>query len=253
MDRHSRDPSRLLSHRPLLAAARDRPVDRSTLEAELDVSRATVYRQTAALVDEGLLERTAAGYRTTGPGEAIVDAATRFERSLAAADRLGPLLEHCSPPALTESLHLFADATVMEADPEAPYAIEQHLESIIADTTERMYGAATSFGSPMVLTRIVDRVEAGVEFEWALPQEVLDRLENQHGELHATVRAHDNTAVYVTEDVVDLSLFDDTLVLTGFDADRGTLAAVATTDDPDAVDRALDVFETHRERGQWLG
>ncbi|ELZ88660.1 hypothetical protein C441_18147 [Haloferax sulfurifontis ATCC BAA-897] len=235
-----------------MAATRDRSVSRSTLETELGVSRATVYRQTAALVDEGLLERTSRGYRTTGAGAAVLDATDRFERSLAAADRLKALLEHLSPPVLTENLHLFADATVMAADSESPYAIEQHLESVIGDADERIYGAATSFGSPVTLARTVDRVEAGVDFEWALPQAVLTRLKRQHGELHETVRAHDNTAVYVTEDVIDLSLYDDTLVLTGFDADRGTLAAVATTDAPAAVEWARDVFETHRERGERL-
>ncbi|WP_233509332.1 MULTISPECIES: winged helix-turn-helix domain-containing protein [unclassified Haloferax] len=252
MNRYSRDPTRLLNHQPLLAVARARSVDRSTLETELDVSRATVYRQTSALVDEGLLKRTNRGYRTTGAGTAVLDAAERFERSLAAADRLKPLLEHLSPSVLTENLHLFADATVMAVDPESPYAIEQRLESVISDVDERIYGAATSFGSPVTLARTVDCVEGGVDFEWALPQAVLERLECQHGELHETVRAHDNASVYVTEDVVDLSLYDDTLVLTGFDTDRGTLAAVAMTDSSAAVDWACDVFETHRERGERL-
>ncbi|WP_233517308.1 MULTISPECIES: helix-turn-helix transcriptional regulator [Haloferax] len=252
MNRYSRDPARLLNHHPLLAATRNRPLDRSALEIELDVSRATVYRQTAALVDEGLLERTNRGYRTTGAGAAVLDAADRFERSLAAAGRLKPLLEHLSPPALTENLHLFADATVMAVDSESPYAIEQHLESVISDVDERIYGAATSFGSPVTLARTVDRVEGGVDFEWALPQAVLERLERQHGELHETVRSHENAAVYVTEDVIDLSLYDDTLVLTGFDTDRGTLAAVAMTDSSAAVNWAFDVFEAHRERGERL-
>jgi len=162
---------------------------------------------------------------------------------------ISPLLSRFSPSEPSAE----TEPTVLEADSEAPYGIEQRLGAIIADASERICGAATSFGSPMTLSRTVDRVEAGVDFEWALPQAVLERLERQHDELHATVLPHDNTAVYVTEEVIDLSLYDDTLVLTGFDADRGTLAAVATTDSPDAVDWALDVVESHRERGQRLG
>jgi len=203
--------------------------DRSTLESELDVSRATAYRQTAALVKEGLLEQTSRGHLTTDGGAAVLDAADRFERSPAAADRLGPLLERLSPPELSENLHLFADATVIAVDSKAPYAIEQHVGSIIADSRERIYGAPTSFGSPVTLTRTVGRIKSGVDFEWALPEAILERLEGQYGELHETVLAHDNTAVYVTENVVDLSLYDDTVVLTGFDADRGTLPSPRPT------------------------
>jgi len=94
-------------------------------------------------------------------------------------------------------------------------------------------------------------VEAGVEFEWALPPAVLDQLDRQHGDLHAIVRARENTAVYAVETVsVELCLYDQTVVLTGFDDDSGTLAAVATTDDPDACEWARGVLQTYRERGE---
>src|SRR6056297_3638904 len=51
-----------------------------------------------------------------------LDAADRFERSLAAADRLGPLLEHLSTPELTRNIHLFVDADLAVATPQNPNA-----------------------------------------------------------------------------------------------------------------------------------
>ena len=243
----------LVQRAPVLAACRDGPVGHSTIAERADCSRTTAYRATADLEDRGVLERTDGGYRLTNLGVTVLGHVERFRATLDGARHLRPVLDCIDTPELRENTRLFADATVMVATPDAPYAIEQHLESIIADADECIYGGATSFGSPTTLARTVERVEAGVEFEWALPRAVLDRIVSQHGELHATVRAHDNATVYVLEDVVvDFSVYDDTLVLTGFDDDRGTLSAVATTDDPEARAWADGIFATYRERGQRL-
>lgn len=243
----------LLRRAPMLAACRNDPVSRSTIAERADCSRTTAYRATTELVEEGLLGKADDGYRLTGFGTTTLDRIEQFRAALDGARQLRPVLDHIDAPVLRANVHLFADATVIEADSEAPYAIEQHLESIIANANERIYGVSTSFGSPITLTRTVDRVEAGVEFEWGLPRAILDRLESQHGDLHTTVRAHQNTTVHVVEDaVVDFSLYDDTLVLTGFDSNRGTLAAVAITDSPDARAWADRLYRRYRRRADTL-
>ncbi|WP_082256246.1 winged helix-turn-helix domain-containing protein [Haloferax sp. ATB1] len=241
----------LLQRAPVLAACRDGPVGRSTIAERAGCSRTTAYRATTDLERRGLVEQANGGYRLTGLGSTLLDCVDGFREAVDGARRLRPVLARIDAAELRENTRLFADATVVEADPEAPYAVEQHLDTLIADTSDRICGAATSFGSPGLLARTVERVEAGVEFEWALPTAVLDRLERQHGELHATVLAHDNAAAYVVDDVaVDFSCYDDTLVLTAFDAGRGTLTATATTDDPDAVAWAEEIFGRYRDAGE---
>ena len=216
----------LLRRAPMLAACRDGPASRSIIAERADCSRTTAYRATTELVEQGLLERDNRGYRLTGFGMTVLDRLEELQRGLDGARRLQPVLEYIDEPVFREHAHLFSEATVLEADAEAPYAIEQHLASIIADTSERIHGVSTSFGSPITLTRTAERVEAGVEFEWGLPQVVLKRLESQYSELHTAVRTHDNTTVYALEDVVvDFSLYDDTLVVTGFDSDRGGVSS----------------------------
>lgn len=240
----------LVKRATILDACRGGPASRAAIAERADCSRTTAYRATTSLTDRDLLEQVDGGYRLTGFGATVLDRIERFRAELDGARHLRPVLEHMDAPELRENAHLFTDATIMEASLAAPYAVEQHLEGIIADVSERIVGGASSFGSPMTLAQTVDRVEAGVEFAWALPRAVLQRLDRQHGDLHATVRAHDNTTVHVVEDVtVDCSLYDDTLVLTGFDEERGTLAAVATTDDPAAVEWADGVLERYRARG----
>jgi predicted transcriptional regulator len=247
------DDIQLLRRAPMLAACRDGPVSRSTIAERADCSRTTAYRATTELVERGLLERDGEGYRLTGFGTAALDRLEELQRGLDGARRLQPVLECNDEQVLREHVHLFSEATVLEADAEAPYAIEQRLTSIIADTSERIHGVSTSFGSPITLTRTLERVEAGVEFEWGLPQVVLERLEGQHREMHTTVRSHDNTTVYVLEDVVvDLSFYDSTLVITGFDGDRGRLAAVAITDDPEARAWAEALYSRYKREAEVL-
>ncbi|WP_231185148.1 helix-turn-helix domain-containing protein [Haladaptatus sp. DYF46] len=245
--------TQLLRRAPMLAACRDGPVSRSTIAERADCSRTTAYRATTELVEHGLLEQADGGYLLTGFGTTALDRIERFRAALDGARRLRPVLDCIDAPVLRSNTHLFTDAVVMEADSEAPYAIEQRLESIIANASERIYGVSTSFGSPITLTRTVDRVESGVDFEWGLPRAVLERLENQHGDLHTRIRTHQNTTVHVVEDpVVDFSLYDDTLVLTGFDEDRGTLAAVAVTDNHDARAWAERLYRRYRRRADTL-
>jgi predicted transcriptional regulator len=244
----------LLQRAPMLAACRDGPASRSTIAERAGCSRTTAYRATTDLAARGLLEQVEGGYRLTGLGTTVLGRIERLRAELDGARRLRPVLDCIDAPELRANTHLFADATVVAADAGAPYAVEQHVESTIADASERIYGAASSFGSPTTLTRTVERIEAGVEFAWALPQVVLDRLVRQHGALHERVLARDTTSVYVVEEVpVDFSVYDDTLALTAFDPDRGTLEAVATTDDPAALEWARDRFEAHCERGERLG
>ena len=52
--------------------------------------------------------------------------------------------------------------------------------------------------------------------------------------------------------VVDFSLYDDTLVVTGFDSDRGGLAAIAITDDPEARAWAEGLYGQHKEEAEIL-
>jgi len=242
----------LLQRAPMLAACRDGPVGRSGIAEEAGCSRTTAYRATTDLTDRGLLEQVDGGYRLTGLGRTALDSIERFHAEVEGARHLEPVLAHVDAAELREHMHLFADATVMEASPEAPYAIERHVESVIAEVSERIHGISNSFGSPAVLSQIVDRVEAGVDFEWAFPEAVHERIERQQSEHDARLSAQDNTTVYVVEDVVvDVSLFDDTLVLAGFD-DRGTLGSVAITDDSDAVAWAQELIERYCERGTLL-
>ncbi|WP_440990516.1 helix-turn-helix transcriptional regulator [Haloarchaeobius baliensis] len=254
MDRAAVDDAVALLHRaPVLAACRGGPTDRSTLADRAGVSRATAYRATNALTERGLLERRTDGYRLTGFGRAVLTHVESFEAGLAGARTLAPLLARVDAPELVSNTHLFTDATVLTADRSAPYRIDQELASIVADTSREMVGVTTSFGSPVVMERTYEVVRSGVPVEWVLTPETFEGVRSHHGDGHDELMAMDTTATYlIDEPPLDIAIYDDTLVVPSYDPDSGVVAAVATTDDPDALAWARGVFEDCRERAERL-
>jgi len=252
MDHHNRDPARLLTHLPLLRNARDRLVDRSALEADLEISRATAYRQTTELVEEGLLEQTAGGYRTTGSGKAALDAADRFERSLAAADRLGPLLEHLSTPELTRNIYLFADADLAVATPQNPNApIEPWLDRFESFDYSRSLVVA---GCPPAITEQgVNHATNDVDFEAVCTPLALQADQNASKEAFETIATAEGPSLYTHPDLpFTMGIIDESVIIIGFDTETTLPVASITTDRPEALLWAKQLYSQYKRESTGL-
>ncbi|MDS0260262.1 DUF1724 domain-containing protein [Haloarcula sp. S1CR25-12] len=242
---------RLLQRAPVLAACRDGPVDRSTIAERADCSRTTVYRATTELEADGLLEQGSGGYSLTTFGTTILDRITQFRAEIDGIRHLVPLLGRIDASELRENVDLFADATVVEASPDAPYAIDQHFASVIGANTDEWFGFTQAYGSPIVVEAVSEAIAAGASAEWVFTRETVERLSEQYPEAQTELRALDRTASYVVDSLpFDFAVLNDTLVLIGADTETGVHAAIATTDDPDAVAWARDLFETYRDRAE---
>ncbi|MFD1646543.1 helix-turn-helix transcriptional regulator [Haloarchaeobius litoreus] len=254
MDRDAVDDAvALLQRAPVLAACRDGPADRATIAERASVSRATAYRATNALTERGVLEREAAGYRLTGLGRAVLTHIESFDRGLAGARTLAPVLAHVDAPELVSNTELFTDATVVTVDPSAPYRLDQELAAIVADTEREMVGVTTSFGSPTVMERTYEVIRRGVAVEWVLTPAAFEGVLEQHGEGHDQLMAMDTTATYLIEHPpLDIAIYDDRLVVPGYDGESGAVTAMAWTDDAAAVEWARGVFEACRDRAEPL-
>lgn len=240
----------VLQRAHVLEACLDGPVDRPTIEQRAGCSRATAYRATSDLADRGLLERTPEGYRITGVGTAMVDRLRALQEDVDVIERLRPLLSHVDASTLAEYVPVFRDATVIEADSQTPYGIEQHIASILDDTGREIFGVASNVGSPVTVQGAYDRIVDGVEFEYVFTRSAFDRFTSQYGEINDEALNRANTAFYVADEIgLDFVVYDDTLILAGFD-DNGHISAVATTDDPDALTWSRDRFEDLRRRSE---
>ena len=240
------DPEQVLPLVPLLEATRDRPADRATLQDELDISRATAYRRTSALTDDDLLERTPNGYRATGAGAAVVDAAERFERSLSAIDRLQPLLDEISAPELTRNVHLFADADLHVATPQNPSApIEPWLDHF--ESFDRFRSLIVAGCPPAVTRQGLEHARNGVDFEAVCTPLALEADQNASQEAFDTIASAEGPSLYTNPDLpFTMGIIDETVILGGFDAETSLPVAAATTDDPGAREWATDLY--HRCR-----
>ncbi|MFC4405105.1 helix-turn-helix transcriptional regulator [Haloarchaeobius iranensis] len=254
MDRDAVDDAvALLQRAPVLAACRDGPTDRTTLAERAGVSRATAYRATNALTERGLLEREPEGYRLTGLGRAVLAHVESLDEGLTGTRTLAPVLARVDAPELVANTHLFTDATVLTADPSTPYRIDQALATIVGDTSEAMVGVTASFGSPTVMERTYEVLQRGVPVEWVLTPAAFEGVRTQHPDGHDELMAMETTATYLVEDPpLDIAIYDDTLVIPGYDDESGAVTAVATTEDPDALAWARGVFDACRERAEPL-
>ena len=237
----------LLRRTAVLEACRDGPASRRTIAERADCSRSTAYRATSELTEEKLLERTNGGYRLTGSGAAALDHIRRFTDKLDGTDRIRPLFEYVDDPAFVRRAEFFTDAELVAQEASSPYHVENRMKTLIEGTEERMIGMTTGLGSPALAQAMFERIRAGVCVEWMLPAEPYEYFNAEHGALSAYGLEEDQTAVYVrTEPPVDLAIYDDTLVVFGFDRDRGVLDVVAITEDGSAIRWAREKFEEYR-------
>jgi predicted transcriptional regulator len=240
------DPEQVLARVPLLETTRDRPLDRAALQDELDISRATAYRWTSSLTDDGLLERTPVGYRTTGTGAAVVDTAERFERSLVAIDRLDPLLAALDVPELTRDIHLFADADLHTATPQNPSApIEPWLEHFESFDRCRTLVVA---GCPPAVTELgLEHARNDVDFEAICTPLALQADRNASTEAFDTIANAEGPSLYTNPDLpFTMGIIDEVVILGGFDADTSLPVASVTTDAPAAREWATDLYRRYR-------
>jgi len=241
-----------LKRAPLLSAARDRAVDRSTLTDELDISRATAYRWTSALADDDLLERTRNGYRTTPAGAAVSDAADRFERTLSAIDRLRPLLEHVSAPEFTRNVDRFADATLAVATPQNPNEpLELWLDHFSSFDSSRGMIVA---GCPPEITRLgIEHVESGADFEVICTPQAFAADQSGDSESANAIVTAASTSLYTHPEVpFSMAIVDETVLVVGFDAETSLPVAAAATDDADAREWAEDLYRRYKREGEPL-
>ena len=239
----------LIQRADVLAACREGPAGRTTIAERADCSRTTAYRATADLEDRGLIERASGGYRLTGSGRAMLDHLGEFRSKIAGTNRVQSLFDYVDTQALVAHAHLFADAELVVQDPAAPYHIETRLQSVIGDTDEEMIGMTTGLGSPALAEAMFDRIEAGVDVDWILPAETYDHFVTEYGTVSTHAVTDDQTAVHTRAEIpIDLAIYDETLVVIGFDADRGVIGAVAVTDEPEALRWARDRFADCRSR-----
>jgi len=222
----------LLRRAPVLDACRDTPRTRSTLVETTGTSRTTVYRATENLEAQGLLDRTADGYRTTARGEALSNLTETYLDGLEAIERLQPLLEAVDHRELLEHAHLLTDAAVTVVDPENPYqVVERSVERFEAASDVR--GVVASASPQTLLESAVPIVETKDRIEWLFSESALTAHDAVGDEAfrNALDANHVSIGVLSDDDVpFTFSVNRDDVSISGHDPTSGLPTVLVETD-----------------------
>ena len=235
----------------LAALAADR-LDKRELGEAVDVSRSTVDRAVAALIETGLVRQVAGRFEATHAGRLALCTHERYRAltdSLAAAEPLLAALPDDAPV----GTDLLDGGTVTYANPALP-------ETALTEVLSRLPEAETLRGfAPVVKTNYVSMledavVEEGLSVEIVVQADTLDSL-------RTIAATRDEITSFFAADSVDVFTTDEQLpyalwLLDGPDVEHagitvhegGAVVGVLSNDDPDVVATYREQYESVRER-----
>ncbi|QKY20045.1 GntR family transcriptional regulator [Halolamina sp. CBA1230] len=236
----------------VLAALSTDRLDKRDLGEAVGVSRSTVDRAIAELVETGLVREADGGFEATHAGQLALETHRAYRD---ATDTLGaaePLLA-AIPDDAPISTDVLDDGTVTYADPALP-------ETALTEVLSRLPEAETLRGfAPVVKTNYVSMledavVEEGLTVEIVVTAATLDSLENSapaRAEI-AEFFAADAVDVFATEEELPYALW----LLNGPDLEHagitvhegGAVVGVLSNDDPDVVATYREQYEAIRDR-----
>lgn len=245
----------VVDRKDVLLALATEPRHRRELQESFDISKTTCHRIVRSFDERGLVRRTEDGYEATVLGRIVAEQLARFEETVETAYRLAPLLE------LFESADEPFDRTVV-TDAEVNWEVEREQASLDRGV-ERVRNAD--------LLRVVDwapvpdlyierifqiMAENGTDSEAVYPESVVQSRLERFPDLHRRLsEASGSHRYWVHEDVPPwgMTIYDDSLVeLRAYEPETGAYVLDASSEHPDAVDWAMDVFTDYRDRADPL-
>ena len=222
------------------------PARPSELRDELEVSRATVHRNLAALGDRGWVRQDDDGYHATTAGLLVHERFEEFREDIETVDRFERLLETI-PAAGVPPLGVLATADVVTAARDKPHApVMQYVEELTASDTDFVRGLSP-VRSEMFDLGHQQLLEAGVETELLLPVDVLETEREDADEAFEQTLSLEEFRLYVLEDDpgFGLTVTADRAFVGGYGPDNQLVALAHSTNDA-FVDWASDAFESLR-------
>lgn len=238
----------VVRHGPVLEALLDEPLDRREIERRLDVSRATSHRFTRWLDEHGLTEKRDGRFRLTGYGEVVTEELLRFERNVAAAERLAPLLERICEDHKEFVVEPFADATVTVATPEDPYRPVRRFVSLVG-SSGTLRGFNTTPMAPFHLEELHRQLFDETDVELIHSPDAIERLRSRDLDGTSAALRSGRFRLRTREALpYGLVILDDRVGIGGYDEETGAMRAFVDTDAAVAREWAERVYAVYRER-----
>lgn len=229
----------------LQALAAD-PRSRRELVEVTDASRPTVGRILGDFERRNWVERTERQYKLTALGRLVMQAVTDVLTVMETEQKLRTAVQWIPTDRIDVDLELFADANVSTPEPGSSHQpINRFIELVEDASSARGFGIAIL--APMSAERLFRRASAGMDTEIIYPSAVLkdNLLSTPEAAKDAIKRGHLTPMVHESLPC-GLYIFDDHVILGGYNRESGVLRVVVDTDDPEAVEWADAVYTTYR-------
>ena len=242
-------PAEAVERVALLDRLRDGAHTAAELDASLDVSRATVHRATASLVERGLLTEDEDGYALTGFGVAVAEEVRAFRANVAVAERLAPFLDVVDPETAAEiPLERFADARVVESEPRRAHVDVERIRGLLADSES--FRLFSRVASPIYVDAAYRAAMDGKRVDAVFDPEAVEILFDGYADRLREAAAVGDLSVRVYDGCpFELFVFDRAVGMTAHD-DRGVQNAFVETDDPAACEWAERLFDRYADRAE---
>ena len=239
------------SRRPLLEAiSAAQPVPAAELEREVDSSVSTINRVVSQFERENLLERTDDGIVMTGAGTVLFRETERFIDTVDTASDLQPLLSALSDAPIEFDTDWIFESTVTRATPTDPYAPLSRYSDLFAGADEKRLVGDQFVVPQQGVEAAMREIGESVHCTCVWSPEAVDRMAEQFPDMMEWSADRENPTARVAESVsLDLALFDDHLLVYGFD-ETGILSVLVDTDTTAAVEWGDAVFETLFEEAE---
>lgn len=191
------------------------------VEAELGIPQATANHNLKRLLEEGLIERTVDGYKTTTFGKYVSKQVDSCSTSISVAREIQPFLDIVPDAAFEYDLSALrgADVTTVEpADPHAP--IDRFVELTRGVPYVRII--TPTLVSDVIDTFHEDVVERGTELDLVVQADALKILQTKHAAKfeQALESGRLTVGIYSGPIPFSLSLLNDTITLGGHDEQK---------------------------------
>lgn len=217
------------------------PASREELQAELDVSKATLHRIVTGFSESGIVRQAEAGVELTGAGRAVWLAARQYLDHLETVARLAPLLNGL-PPRLEFDAARFADAEVVTPAPGHPHRPVQRVVDFVEEAASLR--ATASVVLPIYVEVLSREIATGMETELVVAPAVIEALEAEYPDRFTDALDSGKLDLYVTDTVeVGLALDGDrALVVATAD---GVAQATVVADQAEAVAWTESIYDRY--------
>ncbi|WP_435174886.1 helix-turn-helix transcriptional regulator [Halorussus sp. AFM4] len=235
-----------------LGALAERPRGRSELGEATGASSSTVGRLLREFEDRDWVVRDGREYRLTSEGEFVAGEVTSLLDRMETRQQLRDVARWLPTEKLGITIESFADAVVTVVDAEDPYRPVRRYDALIE-------GAETmrAFGTPTLKSAnagtLFRNVRAGMDTEILYPSPIVEAVLDWSPAAAREGLETGNLTILLHDALpCGLTIFDDRVVLTGYDPDTGMLRAVVDTDAAEACEWATELYDSYREEARPL-